>query len=214
MKKEYLILLFIGMALSGCYSLHKNFIIHEHPILENSRYELEIDGVYFVGSNEEKCPSNYFFFYKNGLVYVSRFTGKQEVLDFWSNPNHYIDNLNRNYFQMFKPRDMWGSYKIRNDSIFIQYFYDNGSNQVGLMNRNSIDLSGIITSSHSFTIDVRICTWCDKFYGTNSRHSGDTSYFSPSSVYKFEKSDFKVDSSLAWFSKRSWYTKNLHESRR
>lgn len=116
---------------------------------------------------------------------------------------------------MFKPRDMWGSYKIVNDSIFIEYFYDNGTNQTGLMNRNSIELHGIITDSNGFKLSKKICAWCSEVYGFNRNQGEETVIeFVPDAKYKLFKSEYKLDSTNAWFVNRNWYKKNLHPSRK
>jgi len=116
---------------------------------------------------------------------------------FWLYPETAIDTIlaNDDYFK----REIWGHYQIIYDTIIIQSF---GLANDQLCRRSVYETRGIILN------DSTIKVFSDYSYWHNYE------LIKEPNIFRLYKTKHKPDSSIAWFNKKRWYKKNLHESRR
>ncbi len=201
--------------MSGCYNVHQQFYIYKNPILNNSNLNSpRINGVYVINENHLNHPPLFLILYSNGLVCISNYT-RSEILDKNTTGDSTLFISLAKEFNNKNKIDNWGSYSIINDSLIIQYFFNVAGFQTGLMNKNIINLYGKFINENSLILLEEKCTWWNKYFSTHYYSTNDSIliYKTPA-LYQFHPTDFKPDSSQAWFLKRQWYKKGLHESRK
>src|SRR5687767_7577716 len=203
MKLYPVLLLFIlTINFISCVSIHKNFTYYkEVPILNIETFNLNLNGIYFIKNSKNKFPTAFMFLYNDGSIYVSNLGGSHIDSMFWSNPTKYLTFLENKWPSMIETtRNYWGFYKIRNDSIYIQYF---NLNYDYWMKRNTIEFQGLIKNDSTILISKELCEWChvvsSKFDETGINN------YSPPVEYSFLPSAFKPDSSDAWYKGQRWY---------
>ncbi|HEX5003162.1 MAG TPA: hypothetical protein VFW78_11760 [Bacteroidia bacterium] len=175
----------------------------EVPILNDEELTLNLNGIYFIEDSKKEFPTGFMFLYKDGSIYISNIGGSEIDSLFWSNPLKYLTFLESKWPSMTKTtRNFWGYYKIRNDSIYIQHFR---LNDQYWMKRNTIELLGIIKDENTILISKEICKWCH-VVSSKYDESGINDY-TPPTEYKYFPSEFKPDSTEAWFKSQSWYKK-------
>lgn len=216
MKAKIGAVMLMLLIFTSCYNVHKQFYIHKTPVnIERQKQELKTNGVYLISENNNNRLPLFIFLYTNGQALISNYTYIENNKILWSEESSLFQELKNNYNENSIVRDKWGAYRLINDSLIIQYFYNNGAHQTGLMNRNTIDLYGRVGNKNNLIISEEKCTWWNKLYNSKKYDVNDSilTYKIPAS-YKFYPTDFKPDSSKAWFLNKRWYKKGLHESRK
>ncbi len=135
-------------------------------------------------------------FYNNGYSKtISSFPSN--IISFWLNPEVEITNLleNDQYFR----KELWGHFRIYNDTIIIQSF---GLSNDQLCRRAVYETRGIILNDSTIKVFSDYSYWFEH------------ELIKEPIIYRLVKTNQKPDSTLAWFNKKRWYKKNLHESRR
>ena len=192
---QSLFLGFVSLLMGSCVSpinCRKQFTVFKEPVYTtNSSRPLNIHGI-FVSINDEGA----FYLYNNGL---SKTISSSVSLNqsFWLNPEIEIVKLlnDDNYFK----KEVWGHYQIINDTIVIQTF---GLANDQICRRSVYETKGIILN------DTTIKVFSDYSYWFNNQ------FIKEPNIYRFYKTELKPDSTLAWFNKKWWYKRNLHESRK
>ncbi len=216
MKFQIVLYVLIFLMLSSCYNVHKYFYIYKTPLtIKQQKQDIKTNGIYLISESNNDHSPIFMFLYNNGQVLISNSTHIESSELVWSEESSVFQELKEDYNKKSIARDKWGIYRLINDSLIIQYFYNNGTHQTGLMNRNTIDLYGRIGSANNLIISEEKCTWWNKLYNSSRYNVNDSIliYKTPA-FYKFYPTDFKPDSSQAWFLKKRWYKKGLHESRK
>ena len=194
-----LIKIFIGLVLLQIYSCinpincRKHFTVYKEPIFESEiNYPIRTDGV-FISTNQKGA----FALYKSGMA---KFIGSNVPIDgnFWSYPEV-------NFYQIeeqidFIEKEGAGHFQISNDTITIQTF-SLANDQ--LCRRSVYETKGIILNDTTIRVFTDYSFWFD--YELIKEQSN---------IYKLYKTEHKPDSTLAWFNKKWWYKRNLHESRK
>lgn len=185
----------ILFQLASCVSpinCRKQFTVFMDSISVSShKYQIRVDGI-FVSVNQRGA----FALYKDGKV---KFVDSYLPIgnEFWLNPDKMI-SIVENQINIIG-KEGTGHYKRVSDTIIIQTF---GISNDQLCRRSVYETKGIIVN------DSTIKVFSDYSYWFNSE------LIKEPNIYRLYKTDHKPDSTLAWFSKKRWYKKNLHESRR
>ena len=209
-KRIILVILIVTIInLPACISKHKRFNYFKEVPFSKNKFRIRYDGIYFIKSSNESYPTGYICFYLDGSTYVPPHGVENMANLFWSNPKDYAESLEK-YWNKFPNKEWWGSYKIINDSIYIQYFYKFNQTTV---KRDLVELRGVITNDYTIMLVEKQCGWCQSMSPTIYNENA-VKKFTPPVEYKFYPTDFKPDSSQAWFLKKRWYKKGLHESRK
>lgn len=103
-------------------------------------------------------------------------------------------------FTAFSSKENWHEYSIKGDTIIFQGFNHHTSE---LCRRWVFETKGLITSDTSYSI---ISTYD---YRNNSKE-----IYNPPISITFFPIQIRPDSTLAWYQNKSWYTKNVHPSRK
>jgi len=159
--------------------------------VSSHKYHIRVDGI-FVSVNQRGA----FALYKDGKV---KFVDSYLPIgnEFWLNPDKMI-SIVENQINIIG-KEGTGHYKRVSDTIIIQTF---GISNDQLCRRSVYETKGIIVN------DSTIKVFSDYSYWFNSE------LIKEPNIYRLYKTDHKPDSTLAWFNKKRWYKKNLHESRR
>ena len=201
--------LVVSISLSACFNKHGNFSYYkEKPILTEA-VPLRTNGVFVIAKLEGQWVTDHFFFFKDGACLAPLW--QRSLNDtFWSNPEPSLTYY-KNRLKDFFPRG-WGSFKIRKDSIYIQAFYNFSQSTI---KRDVVEIRGVIKNDTTILITQSRCTWCRPVAPNPPKYNENgIQYFDKPIEYRFYPTDFKPDSSLAWFRKKKWYQEDLHESRR
>jgi hypothetical protein len=192
-SKLYLVLLIVYLcsACAGIYPCRKQFNVYKDPILvSNTEIPIRTNGLY-VSTN----LSGSFFLFDNGYTKTVSSIGPNGM-SFWENPESEIHDLQLilNSFE----REVWGQYKICNDTIVIQTFGLNDQ----MCRRSVYETRGVILNDSIIKVFSDYSYWFD--YELIEEYN----------IYRLYKTEQKPDTSKAWFNNKWWYKRNLHESRR
>lgn len=208
-KQIFFFTIIIISLISSCVSRHTNFSYYKDtPITKNSHL-VNLNGIYFIEKSAKGYPGGYIFLYRDGTVYWPNYNANKMDTLFWSNPEEYFKQL-KNHCIKFPDKEWWGHYKIRHDSIFIQYFYWFDQSTVI---RDIIELYGAIDNNSTISILEGKCSWCHSMSPTWYDISG-VKYYTPPVQYRFYPTSFKPDSSLAWFKKKKWYKEEIWQMKK
>ena len=228
----------------GCYTTHKKFTNFSFPKEDLNTFNIKTTGIYYLnGEPFERCvPFVYLFLYTNGLTYIHSSGGHNRYLVetefgydknrpwlirsiepymhiydsvFWSNPYQNVNNIfNNNVYKNNKGiKEWWGAYKINGNKIKIQYFTRTDQESI-IFKRYMIELNGYFENDSTLLITDRNCgRWFHCYQCEYNKKQNPQSYL-PKVKYKFFPINIKPDSSQAWFLKKHWYNKGLHESRK
>ncbi len=100
--------------------------------------------------------------------------------------------------------EYWGHYKVKNDSLHIQYFLLDGA--TGFYYRNVIEIVGRIKNDSIYIYKYK-CDWCNKRYGEGYLN-GEIKY-NPPRIYTFVRTEIKPDSTKAFYYRKKWYNEGL-----
>ena len=209
------ILYFFILTLCGCIVVHNEFSIYKKPVFEGIKTKnLHLNGIYYIKNPNFKYPTPFIYFYDNGTAYLlsyvqGSFDGSNEAVMFWSNIEQAVDHYRSNWSDP-TDRDMWGCYTVKDDSIWIQSFYRGDQSAI---RRNMTEHHGIINSDGSIEIIYTKCKPCHKVFPEDYNKDAIELYL-PTAKYSFFKTDKRPDNTKAWFLKKKWYRKELHESRK
>jgi len=194
MKKitKYITLLGLIFGLFSCVvlpNLKKDFNTYRLPVVQDEKeIPIKIDGVY-APKKEKGIP---FFFFENGSIQWGAW-----VNNFWQNPIKGMEDIR--FYEVYSSKEDWGHYTIQFDTILIQVF--NRNNQE-IFKRWVFEFRGVIQNDTSFLLLSWYSYW------------GKDQLLDEPVQYSFYKTKIKPDSSKAWFNKKKWFKKNLHESRK
>ncbi|MBU1009267.1 MAG: hypothetical protein KKD74_03930 [Bacteroidetes bacterium] len=183
----------ILFLLASCVSpinCRKCFKIYREPVVRCDSFDLYAGIFVSLNGKDALC------FYNNGCSKtISSFPSN--IISFWLNPEVEITNLleNDQYFR----KELWGHFRIFNDTIVIQSF---GLSNDQLCRRAVYETKGVILNDSTIKVFSDYSYWFD------------SELIKEPKIYRLYKTDHKPDSTLAWFNKKRWYKKNLHESRR
>ncbi len=166
---------------------------YKKPIIVNTTQKINTNGV-FVYSDSLKGLKNRRKSYtinKNGTYGIIYFNES-----FWDHPEKSITEK-IDHYQNFKFRNL-GHYHISNDTIIFQYF---GQNNNEFYSRWVIEDKGKIIDENTIQI-----------FSSYSYLRKDT-LLQKSYTIKFYKTNFKLDSTNAWYKNKKWYKNSLHGSR-
>lgn len=184
-------ILFLLPSCAGIYPCRKQFTIYKNTILQPQiKFPIKTNGVY-VSTNQ----GGSFYLYDNGYAKtVSMFFPDSKL--FWENPENQMTELHseEDYFR----KEVWGNYKFIDDTIIIQTFGLNDQ----LCKRSVYETKGIILNDTTIKVFSDYSFWFD------------SELIKEPNIYRLYKTEHKPDSTLAWFNKKYWYIKNLHESRK
>jgi hypothetical protein len=185
----------ILFQLASCVSpinCRKQFTVYKEPIIKSSRNIHSFNNGIFVSINGEDV----LYLFDNGLskTISSSISTNQE---FWLYPEKAIDNIiaDDDYFK----KEIWGHYQIIYDTIIIQTF---GLANDQLCRRSVYETRGIILNDSTIKVFSDFSHWFNY------------EIIKEPNIFRHFTTDYKPDRSLAWFNKKRWYKKNLHESRR
>jgi hypothetical protein len=184
-------ILFLLNACVGIYPCRKQFTLYKEAFYHtDAKLPIKTNGVYISISHEGS-----FYLYNNGYAKIL-FSNLPESKTFWKNPSIEINELQsqEKYFR----KEVWGNYSINNDTIAIQTFGLNDQ----LCKRSVYETKGVILNDSTIKVFSDYSYWFD------------TELIKEPNIYRLYKTDQKPDSTMAWFNKKRWYKKNLHESRR
>lgn len=201
MKSIYLFaIIFLGSIFSCCFTSKKHFYTYKNELDIPTNSLLQTNGVYY---NNQANGLNAFAFYKDGLVKLvlvrdSIHEGYHKK-DYYEK-KYYIDQSTFVSEVDLKEKELWGAYSINYDStIILQQF---GNCHDCFFRRMVLEKKGIVLNDSTIL-----------FFPTYNYES--KKYFDEDTLkYDFIKTNFKPDSSQAWFLKKRWYKKGLHESRK
>ena len=184
-------ILFLLNACVGIYPCRKQFSLYKEPFNpSNTKFPIKTNGVYISVNHEGS-----FYLYNNGYAKIL-FSNLPEGKSFWKNPSIEIIELQsqEKYFR----KEVWGNYIINNDTIIIQTFGLNDQ----LCKRSVYQRKGVILNDSTIKLYSSYSYWFEREFVTEPN------------TFRLYETEHKPDSTLAWFSKKRWYKKNLHESRR
>jgi len=191
--KLYLVLMILCLcsACAGIYPCRKHFNVYKDPFTESvAEIPLRTNGVY-VSTN----LSGSFFLFDNGYSKTVS-SIEPDGNSFWKNPESEINDLQLilNSFE----REVWGQYKISNDTIVIQTFGLNDQ----MCRRSVYETIGVILNDSTIKVFSDYSYWFD------------AEFIEEPNIYRLYETEHKPDSTKAWFNNKRWYKRNLHESRR
>lgn len=189
-------IILFGFGLSSCGLLpncRQTFVLHREPLLTGAAHVPRLNGYYVsVGSD--------------GFDAFALFTGGKVKMvsgwhpngtDFWNNPQAHRAALVE--LASLVPREGWGVYSIRDNTILIQSFNHNLNEPCV---RSVYEERGIVINDTTITISSLFMHWRQ-----------DTLISSPN-TYRFYPMDQVPDPSSARLYRRGWYKRDLHPSRR
>lgn len=184
-------ILFLLNACVGIYPCRKQFLLYKEAFeFSDTKLPINTNGVYISVSHEGS-----FYLYNNGYAKIL-FSNLPVSKSFWKNPSIEINELQsqEKYFR----KEVWGNYIIKNDTIIIQTFGLNDQ----LCKRSVYETKGVILNDSTIKVFSDYSYWFD------------SELIKVPNIYRLYKTDQKPDSTLAWFNKKWWYKKDLHESRK
>jgi len=184
--------LFLFVSCVSPINCRKQFTIFMDPIsVSSDEYKIHIDGI-FVSVNQRGT----FALYKDGKA---KFIDSNFPIgdEFWEYPERKISFIEKQISLIGK--EGAGHYRILNDTIIIQSF---GLSNDQLCRRSVYETKGIIMNDSTIKVFSDYSYWFD------------SELIKEPNIYRLYKTDQKPDSTLAWFNKKRWYKKNLHESRK
>ncbi|MCX6272681.1 MAG: hypothetical protein NTU44_15980 [Bacteroidetes bacterium] len=181
-------ILFFGIIMIvSCVNIHSNFTCYKvPPFIEKDTISIKIDGKYIVNSLDEK----YFVLDKYFKSVKINYPGKEFYL--YKDGSFYIE-----YGGVLGYKENWGCYIVRSDSIFIQFFIRQSDSW---MKRNTIELYGLVKKD-SIIIFKQINNLGEGTSGLNPEILN----YSPPAAYYFFRTEYKPDSTIAWYKQRRWY---------
>jgi len=184
--------LFLFVSCVSPINCRKQFTIFMYPIsVSSDEYKIHIDEIFVsVNGSDAIC------FFDNGLSKtISSFASN--INSFWLNPKVEASCLleKDQYFR----KELWGHFRITKDTLIIQSF---GLSNDQLCRRSVYETKGIIMNDSTIKVFSDYSYWFD------------SELIKEPNIYRLYKTDQKPDSTLAWFNKKRWYKKNLHESRK
>ena len=185
------LILFLLPSCTGIYPCRKQFTIYKDPFPQpRTKIPIKTNGVY-VSTNQ----SGSFYLYDNGYTKTIS-SNSPNSNSFWDDPNNQMIELlsGEDYFR----KEVWGNYKLIADTIIIQNFGLNDQ----LCKRSVYETKGIILNDTTIMVFSHYSFWFDY------------ELIKEPNIYRLYKTEHKPDSTMAWFNKKYWYKKNLHESRK
>ncbi len=174
------------------FNCRKQFTLFHEPIIKsNSNRHLLNEGIFISIDGKDA-----FYIYNNGLS-KSISSSKYLNHEFWKNPEIGIANLltDDEYFK----NEIWGHFQIIEDTIMIQSF---GLANDQVCRRSVYEEKGIFLNDSTIKMFSSYSYWFER------------EFLKEPIIYHLYKTNQKPDSTLAWFNKKRWYKKNLHESRK
>lgn len=202
MKPLFLFMyIFIICILSSCFfTSKKHFYSYKKEINVSTTISIKSNGIYLSNS---KRGLNALAFYKKGLVkqvsirdtLLEGYYKKDNIeKHFFINQNAFVSEWDLN------EKELWGTYLINEDSsMIIQIFGDC---------RDCLFRRMVLETTVKIKNDTTLIVYPTYDYEQKKYFKQDTS------IYHFHPTDFKPDSTQAWFLKKHWYKKGLHESRK
>lgn len=192
MNLKNLVLFICICIISACSSINcvKPFSTFSKPIEKQSFFKLRTNGVYVSQSGRGA-----FFIYKNGKAKIisSLFPIGKE---FWNDPKNEIEKI---YGDMnYSTKECWGDYTLVEDSILIHFITRHNNEPC---KRWVFEETGIVLNDSIIKIETSYSFW-----------GKDTIQNEPN-IFRFFPTNIKPDSNIFWYKNKSWYIKNLHESR-
>jgi hypothetical protein len=203
--KPKLIHCFITLTFCGCIVIHKNFNAYKKPIFEGKQAnKLQYNGIYYIKNPFADYPTPFIYFYNDGTVYLENavgtsYPGGEKAILVWSNIKEAVDYYS-NSWSTPPDRDLWGCFTVKDDSIYIQSFYRGEQTAI---KRYMSEFRGIIKNDSTIELNYKM--------DYNPRI---LQMYSPSAQYAFWKTEIRPDNSIAWFLKKKWYQRELHNSRK
>lgn len=196
MKKYLLFQVFglgvIAFSLCGCFTKKNDFYTYQFPIVNSGNtILLKTEGFYAPVSGKDRI----LFLFENGIIKEGPW-----VRDFFSNTSKYIDIINEDYYTQ-KGKEFFGCFMIKDSSIIIQIFNVHSSDNP-FYRRWIFELRGSVLSDTTFVLN------------TNFEYLNNHEFYTEPFLFRFVPYTNKPDSLNAWFNKKWWYKKDLHESRR
>ncbi|MEO8085889.1 MAG: hypothetical protein ABI763_03665 [Bacteroidota bacterium] len=208
-SKLILLLSLVLSILASCISIHSDFTYYKEKTFIFNSKDIKLNGIYYSAKSRDISDyPGFIYLYNDGSIYCG--WGEKEDV-FWEDPNTYLNFLEKKFSEKGIAKSAfaedWGSFIIRNDSIYIQEFYRNSEYW---MLRNIISLTGIIVNDSIIEIHKENCSWCGNMYSGKWKNKTEIRYDSPI-VYNLYQSSFKPDSTIAWFKQQSWYKEYLKQ---
>ena len=196
---SFVLLAVFVLLLSSCLNCIKPYKIYKEPVADiKNRFIMNV--VYL--STDKKLKTAYYFF-ENGLVKDIMLFEKTPQDSILMDPYMIHAPFNPNYLLSkydFNNKELWGNYKVTSDSTMIfQQFGKCNDCFCGRM---------VLETKTKILNDSTLIIYPTYAYDLKTFFDQDTilCYYHPT--------DFKPDSSQAWFLKKHWYKKGLHESRK
>lgn len=196
---SFVLLAAIILFLSSCLNCIKPYQVNEYPV-SKMKNSFIMNGVYLSEDNKSRTA---YCFFENGLIKDIMLLNKTTMDSLRLDPYMIYAPFNENYILSkydLENKESWGDYKIASDSTMILQQFgkcnDCFCGRMVLETKAKIlnDSTLIIFPTYDYDIKVFL--------------NRDTT------LYYFYPTDFKPDSSQAWFLKKRWYKKGLHESRK
>ena len=199
--KHLIIFISIFLLFLGCNSIKYFNIFRQQIVNGEVKSPIKTDGIYY-GTNSNGA----FYLFHSGLKKAPNSLPKNG--EFWSNPKLYLDTMEYYSKKLWGwDSELWGHYKIINDSIYIQTF-------IRLFQANFkryiVESVGTITNDSTFQIHYDVSYWPLKY---QKEHKLKTVFYPPE-TFKFYPTIIKPDSTQAWFFNKKWYKEGLHPNRK
>lgn len=179
------------VSLMGCFTKKKDFYTYRYPIVESGKQiSFKTNGFYAPISGKARV----LFLYKTGAVKEGPW-----VTDFFMNTSRYFDIINVDYYTQ-KGKEYFGCFMIKDSSLIIQYFNLHTSHNP-IFRRWVFESRGVVLSDTSFVLY------------TNFEYLNNNEFYKEPVMFMYVPYENKPDSANAWFIKKRWFKKNLHESR-
>lgn len=195
-------LLFIALSIiiavqTSCWHTHKRkaFSFYKHrPTIEGSA-TLKTDGIYCMHLTDSTSTFLYIFYiYKDGSFFTVN-SGGRDIPTKREDVLSYINIISEREKRSQKSDiDFWGHYIIRHDTFFAQHFYPD---------YDVIPPTYFLASFQAIIKnDSTLFVYHD--WSEDYKHKGEEIYKRPIR-YDFYPTNFKPDSSKAWYRNKKWY---------
>ncbi len=185
-------IILILFSLISCFSKKSDFHAYRYQIVDSGiPIPIKTNGFY-APVDAKACI---LFMFENGIVKEGPC-----VSDFFDNKSKYFDIITRDWYTQ-KSKEYFGCYMIKDSSLQIQLFNVHSSHNP-VFRRWVFESNGVIKSDSTFVLI------------NNFEYLNQHEFYEKPVLFKFVPYENKPDSSNAWFNKKRWFKKNLHESRK
>lgn len=191
-------LLLCASSLFALTKYKKQFTLYRQSPMSANCKSVSLNGI-FYSEKENKWGPEFFYLYSDGRCYFTTFGGFNQSIN-----DHDVDSLKKleKYLRTAASyTGVWGHYVLHEDSIKLQLLYPTYRESINKWYMT--EYAGKIIDDTTISLVKSVCRWCKGNLMGYERAA--MLPYKPVYMYRLIHSDFKPDSSKAWFTTKKWY---------